>query len=215
MRTTEEFRELQIDRLRRALQRPGFFCGSGQSMDLFYSMILSDLCWLDERESDFAAVARELLRGSLGVYGQYFYQHLSIPNQFGNEIASTYAQAAYRLGYYKPERVLAEDEFEELKGNIDQKFLSTDHSESEIVSRFGKPTHDVLGGETTVHCYGCCDRNTNWIYFDYSRCYPPKDLVSYEWFDDPKLRNVRRHNNEMELLPFASWCRECKDENDG
>lgn len=215
MRTAEEFRQHRIDTLPHALQRPVFFCGDGQSADVYYTMILSDLCWLDEREADFATVVSELLHGSMRVYGQFFYQYLTIPDRFANEIASTYAQAAFRLGYYSPERLLTESEFEQLERSIDHTFLTTDHTESEIVSQFGKPTHNVLGGQTTVHCYGCCDPNASWVYFDYSRCNPPADPHSYEWFDDAKLRDIRRENNVMELLPYASWCRPRNDGKDG
>ena len=211
MRTTDEFRKRQIDMLPLALQRPGMFCGSGEKADLYYSMILSDLCWLDERETAWKTIGRELLHGAMRVYGQFFYQHLAIPDGFLNEIASTYAQVAYRLGYYHPERVLTECEFQELNDGIDAAFFTVDHTEGEIVSRFGRPTHDVLGGLTTVHCYGCFDRGINWVYFDYARCYPPRDSHSCEWFADPCLRNVRRTSNRMELLPFAAWCRNGRD----
>jgi hypothetical protein len=211
MRNAEEFRTRQIDLLASALHRPGGFCGSGESADLYFSTILSDLCWIDDRESDFAPVCHDLLHGCRRVFGQFYFQQLSIPDHFANEIASTYAQAAYRLGYYKPMRVLIDSEFEELRNSIGQTFLSADHTESEIVSRFGQPTHEVVGGQTTVHCYGCCVRNADWVFFDYSRCNPPTEPHLYQWLEDPKLRNIRRTGeNVMELLPFASCCRDGK-----
>jgi hypothetical protein len=217
MRTSEQFRDRQISFLALALQRPGMACGYGQMAEQYYRNTLSDLSWLDERETEMAAVDRELVQlpstASL-VCGQFCNQYPAIPERCTNEIASVYAQAGYRLGYYSPKRLLTETEFAELKNSMDARFLASDHTESEIVSRFGKPTHDVLGGQTTVHCYGCCDRNANWVYFDYSRCYPPKDPHSYEWFDDAILRDIRRKNNEMELLPFAKWCCEGQDERD-
>ena len=109
------------------------------------------------------------------------------------------------MGYYNPIRVLADGEFDELRNSLDQKFFSTGHTESEIVARFGQPTHEVLGGYTTVYCYGCRSTNVDWFYFDYSRCDPPTEPHSYEFFTDPKLRDIRRtSDNKMELLPFAS-----------
>lgn len=93
MRTAEEFRTRQIELLPLALQRPGMLCGSGESADLYYSTILSDLCWIDDRESDFATVGRNLLHGCRRAFGQCYFQQLSVPDHFGNEIASTYAQA--------------------------------------------------------------------------------------------------------------------------
>lgn len=215
MRTIEEFREATIDDLRSSLRRPAFFGCVGRTADIYYSQILSQLCWLDEREADFASLIAGMLHGAMRVYGQFFDQHLNIPDRFSNEIASTYAQAAYRLGYYTPVRILTEEEFDELKTTIDRDFLMTDHTISEIVSRFGKPTHDVLGGQTTVHCYGSCDKDSNWLCFDYSRCYQPIDPHSVNWFDDPVLRDIRRDKNQMELLPFGSWCREVKGKMDG
>lgn len=216
MRTAEEFRLRQINSLPIALQRPGMHCGSGESADLYYSTILLDLCWIDDRESEFATVSRDLLHGCRRVFGQFYFQQLAIPDHFGNEIASTYAQAAYRLGYYKPIRVLTDSEFDELRNSIDQHFFSADHTESEIVTRFGQPTHEVLGGQTTVHCYGCCDKNVDWIYFDYSRCNPPTEPHLCNFFADPMLRDIRRAStNIMELFPFASWCKEGRIEVDG
>ncbi len=211
MRSAEDYLKRKLVELAGALRRPLMACGYSYAADFYFCNILADLCWLDERENEFNAIAQQLLRGSMRVYGQIFYQHLSVPD-FGNEIASTYAEAAYRLAYYAPERLLSESEFEELRCRIDGEFLKNNHTESEMRSRFGEPTHEVLGGQTTVHCYGCVDPNVDWVNFDYSRCYPPKDSKSYEWFNDPILRDVRRKNNEFELLPFGDWCRELQDD---
>ena len=210
MRTIEEFRELMIAVLHESLHRPAFYCCVGRTADSFYSQIISQLCWIDEREAEFRhlTVHDGMLGGPMGVYGQFFDQHLSIPDRFSNEIASTYAQAAYRLGYFSPERVLAEKEFDKLKLALGRNFMKIDHVMSEIVLQFGKPSLDVLGGQTTVHCYGSCDRNASWIYFDYSRCFPPIDSRTFDWFDEPKLRDIRKMNNKMKLLPFGAWCRD-------
>lgn len=215
MRSAEQFHGHQVEKLAGALQRPGMCCGHGRYADLYFSNLLSDLCWLDERETAFAKVVQELLTGCMRVYGQFLFQHLSIPDQFVNEIGSTYAEAAFRLGYYAPERLLSETEFNEIRNSIDGWLFTSDHTETEILSRFGKPTHVVLGGLTTVHCYGCCDQTKNWVYLDYSRCHPPKDLVSFNWFNDPILRDVRRKNNVVELLPFGAWCRDVQIKTDG
>ena len=59
-----------------------------------------------------------------------------------------------------------------------------------------------------VECVINLDPETaeGWLYLDFSRCYPPEDGRSYEWFDEPRLRDVRRAENRFELLPFAHWC---------
>lgn len=207
MRTSEEFHKRRLDMLLHALQRPSIYCGTYHCADLFFGMVLSDLSWLDERESELAAIQRQLLHGSLRVYGQFVFQHLKKPDEFVNEIASTYAQAAYRLGFYKPTLLLNDADFHHLKSSINMEFFAVDHTLSEIVSRFGKPTHEVIGGETEVHCYGGCDLDADWIFFDYTRCPPGQRSGAIEYYEDAKLRDVRRRSNLMELLPFASWCR--------
>ncbi|QDV46102.1 hypothetical protein Enr13x_60060 [Stieleria neptunia] len=213
MRTLEEFREITIAQLRDSLHRPNQYGCEGRTADSFFSQIIWQICWINERETDFARLVEGMLRGPMRVYGQFFDQHLSIPipDRFSSEIASAYAQAAYRVGCYTPEHMLTDQEFDKLKGALDRNFMMADHTMSEIVSRFGEPTLDSLGCQTIVHCYGSYDRNSSWIYFDYSRCYPG----TYEWFEDPILRDIRRDKNKMELLPFGAWFRKGIDNADG
>jgi hypothetical protein len=189
--------------LAKALQRPGFFCGG-----------CGDLMWIEERpESDRDCVGY-MLGGSLGVFGQFHFQHHVAVDQFMNEVASTFAEASFRLGYYNPKRLLNEREYEQLVAQLDDSFFQCDHTQSEIISRFGPPSHDVLGGPTTVHCYGTEDKSRPWICFDYSRCYPPVDGITHEWFDEEVLRDIRRDNNKFELLPFACWFQPANDHED-
>jgi hypothetical protein len=169
--------------------------------------LLSDLCWLTEHEDNFQLVRSQLLRNARRVYGQFFDQRLNIPDSYTNEIASTYAEAAFRLGFFPPQRLLMVDELQQLRASIDEPFLASNHTLPELTSRFGPPSHDVLGGQTTVFCYGCNDPSMDWVYFDFCRCYPPKDLRTYEWFGEEILRDVRMTSNRFILLPFADWCR--------
>ena len=37
--------------------------------------------------------------------------------------------------------------------------------------------------------------------------HPPADGVSYDWFDDEILRDIRINQNKFELLPFSAWFR--------
>lgn len=211
MRTAEQYRNRQLETLPLALQRPAFFCGS--QGDLFYGTIIRDLVWLEERPQAETDHAFSLLKGCRRVFGQFWFQNQNAPDQYENEVASTYAQVAFRLGYYTPDRLLTTSEFRQLASILDSDFFQRDHTQSELVAQFGKPSHDVLGGQTTVHCFACEDRTRDWIYFDYSRCYPPEDRVTYRWFDDEILRDVRRQDNRFELLPFADWFRNLEYEN--
>lgn len=203
MRTAGEYRDRQLEMLARALQRPGMFCGNVG--DLFFGEVIRDLLWLEERPVSDSDCVSKLLGGSLGVYGQLHYQHHEEPDLYQNEVASTFAEAAYRLGYLNPKNVLAADQYSELVDSLTPEFFGQDHTQACIIERFGPPSHDVLGGQTTVHSYACADRLKEWVHFDYSRCMPPEDGVTYQWFDDAILRDVRRAENRFELLPFASW----------
>jgi hypothetical protein len=205
MRKSEEFRDRQLQMLSRALRRPALFCPS--QGDLFYGTIIRDLAWLKDRPKSDVDFAKELLSGSMGVFGQFWYQGFNQPDNYQNEVASVYAQAAFRLSYFRPERLLTVDEYLNIQSALDTGFLSINHTESELIERFGKPSHDVVGGQTTVHCFGCVDPSRDWIYFDYSRCYPREEFVAAEWFDDPILRDIRRRESTFEILPFAEWFR--------
>lgn len=214
MRTAAEFRERQLKTLAMALKRPSMFCGYGGAADNYFGDMLRDLSWIDAREEVFDSVASQLLRGSLRVFGQFRYQNLEMPENFCNEIASTYAEVAFILGYFTPRRLLTEKEFSALQSDINSEFLACDHTESQLVTRFGPPVHDVLGGDTTVHSYGCENRSIHWIHFDYERRPRLANSESMEWLDDPILRDVRRNQNLIELLPCAQWRRRCKAEDD-
>jgi hypothetical protein len=175
---------------------------------VFYKEILRSLLWIDERPiADLDAYVRLLLGGSLGVYGKFCFQHLRQPDMYVNEVASAFAEAFFRLGYFTPARLLSVTEFEHLRSQLNSEFFAVDHTQSDMLARFGPPSHDVVGGQTTVHCYGSDDRTMPWVFFDYSRCYPPEDGVSYDWFDDEILRDIRSNQNKFELLPFSAWLR--------
>lgn len=206
MRTAQEFREWQIEVLKNALYRPIFFCGREECTDVYFGTVHGDLCWLDELSDEETRSADSLLWGSMRVYGQFYFQHCRI-RSFINEMASVYGQVFYRTGHFHPERLLSIAEFDELAVALDDKFFASDHVESELLERFGKPSHEAVGGETTVHSFACEDRNRDWIYFDYARCPLQTPRVEVSWFDDPILRDVRRNRNQFEFLPFGASCR--------
>lgn len=206
MRTATEYRERQLERLPMALRRPGMFCG--WYGDLYYRVFLDDLFWIDDRPKSDRKSVDELLFGPAGVAGKLTEQFPHPPDNFQNEVASIYAQAAFRLGYFHPQRLLTNSEFQSLSAALQASFFVADHTMSAITDQFGPPSHDVVGGQTTVLCYGCTDVETDWVYFDFSRCYPPEDRVTYQWFDEPLLRDVRTKRHHFELFPFAEWFEE-------
>src|SRR5688572_22835445 len=106
MRSTEEFRKHQMDMLAHAFLRPSMYGGTEWGTELFFGQVLGDLCWIDEREREWERAKEQYLWGSAFVRGQFFEQHLRITNYL-IEIATTYAQVAHMLGYFRPDRLLS------------------------------------------------------------------------------------------------------------
>src|SRR5689334_10949994 len=113
MRSSTEFLSRKIDQLQFALQRP-LMHGENQGLELYYSTILRDLTWIEEREDELGEFSSRFLFGCLAVYGQFLFQHLSI-DDFDAEIASTYAQVASKLGYLRLDNLLSTGQFAKLR----------------------------------------------------------------------------------------------------
>ena len=170
--------------------------------------MLSDLCFIDEREKELDALRETLLFGSCGVNGQFLFQEL-FDLDYINEVTSTYAQAAFMLDFLRPSRLLAKSEIADLRVSIDQRFLNGDHTLEEITGEFGPASIEIGGGDTHVACYACADGNEDWVFFDFFRRRPLTDpnafpRVEEPWFEIPRLRNVRLEGNKMLLVPFGA-----------
>jgi hypothetical protein len=203
MKTVEECRARLLSALELALERPGLYVGSDQCADQFFCKLLNDLSWIDEREDDYRALFHSILKGARLVVGQFYFQNFRFPGMACNEIASTYAEAAYQLGYFNPNHILDHRAFEDLQETLDQTFFKNDHIETEMIAALGPPSLSVVGGITTVCSYASIDKSTPWIHFDFARCYAPPPGAFCDWFDSPLLRDIRRHENRLELLPFG------------
>jgi hypothetical protein len=175
--------------------------GNEFGVELLLELILSELCWIDEREADWNRVQEQYLWGSARVRGQLAEQAYKIP-EYISEIASTYAQVAHRLKYFRPARLLLDAEWSHLKRSLDDAFFMRDWRRSELQERFGAPSLEVPGSNTIVACYAHESASEPWLFFDLSLRRPG----SAELFNDPILRDVRMHRNRFELLPFAEWC---------
>ncbi len=200
MRTLEDFRNRQLEILPQALKRPTMFGGNAQGTALLLSVLLRDLCWIEEREQEWEGFKATDLRGSRGVLGQFEYQQFQIPDYIA-EIASVYAQVAHKLGYFQPERVLNPAEWKSLQSLLSADFFERDWTQTEIYDRLGPPSCEHFSSETRVACYAP-EPVADWIFFDFSRRLPD----SSDWFETPILRDIRRTENRFEFLPFAKWC---------
>jgi hypothetical protein len=226
MRTVEEIRSRYLDSLRIAVKRPLMWGGTAVCTESSLRSLLPDLLFIDEREADWDVAAR-FLHGPYGARGQLEDQKLPFPD-FVNEVASICAEAAFALGYFTPERLLSGDEMSRLCSALTPDFMSRDLDEHELHVKFGPPSHEVVGGDTTVACYACVERDAKWVFFDLDRrLHSAEDrlttlpvAIPAGRLDDPHafwgsenwlfiwpagiVRDVRKDlTNKMHLLPFG------------
>src|SRR5260370_9866419 len=81
------------------MKRTGMYARDGREMETVADQLLRDLCFLEERDSDYEQ-ARERLRGygQLGVHGPFTSMFGSV-RSCSAEVASVYAEVFHRLGY--------------------------------------------------------------------------------------------------------------------
>jgi hypothetical protein len=196
MRTIHQYRQGLIESLRAAFALPTMFAPVDQCAEILLMELLSSLCWIDERDSDWAQARAQFLWGQRYVLGQFETQQLGA-SDYLCEVTSTYANVAHWLGYFEPSRVLQEVKLEQLKQDLDETFFSRTWTNSEIRERFGEPSHEVRSPKTKVVCFASQNKREPWIFFDMTR---PEHAES---FMNPVLRDVRIERNRFQLLPWA------------
>ncbi len=202
MRPVTELHDRLLDDLRLSIWRPSMRGGSAQGIEVLLQHLLSTLCFIDRREGEWEVAASTFLQGCLQVRGQLQFQHRPFPD-YVNEVASVYAEVAFSLRYFKPDRLLTEREMVRIKSvaNGDE-FRARDHSEAEIHAQFGSPSHEVVGGLTKVACYGCEREGVRWMFFDLAGRLPDAD----DWLPEPLVRDFRDGpHNQMHLLPIGEY----------
>lgn len=174
--------------------------GNADSTETLLLHLLGTLCFIDEREEEWDTARSIFVQGCRWVRGHFEFQHRPFPH-FVNEVASVYAEVAFNLSYFKPDRLLTEAEMSRLLAVVERpEFCFADCEVSELYAAFGQPSHEVVGGETTVACYGCERVGVKWVFFDLARRLPG----SHEWLSDPLIRDFRYEvHNQMHLLPVG------------
>lgn len=159
--------------------------------------LLETLCFIEGRDNDWAAMGT-YVHGCRGVCGQFDFQHRPFA-PYVNEVASVYAEVGFHLDYFRPERLLTDEEMSRLVFDLGQlHFRRSDWNEVELHARFGPPSHQVVGGQTTVACYACEKPGVQWVFFDLARKLPGED-----WLPVPLVRDYRR-DGCMRLLPLGT-----------
>jgi hypothetical protein len=209
MRTIEEFRARHLETLSGVLHRPGMWSGGVEATADCLLRLLRDLVFIDEREAVWETEdVGKYMTGNRGVVGHFAYQFKGrLPHSFVNEVASAYAEIAFYLGYFTPARLLTRDEMSAVAETVEWRwrdrnsFYDRDWPETELRERFGPPSHEVVGGDVTVACYGCEDHERKWVFIDYARTRPGTS----EWLPVRIARDVRPElGNTMYTLPFAA-----------
>jgi hypothetical protein len=190
MRTAEEIKSKKIEWLEGALRRPRMYGGNDSGVEMVLRDLLGDLCFIDEREAELDAVfqewhERELQRACRP--NHVFRERLAV-DDVSNEVASVYAHAAARLGYYEPARRLTPAEWKALRHGLRQAVKERDWTEQEVRDRFGPPSYTNY----YVLAYAPEDDRLGWVFFD------------FEWAGGDRLpRNNRLRNVRIPARQFA------------
>ena len=200
MRTVADIRDRLLEDLRFTVWRPSMRGGNADGTEPLLLHLLDTLCFIDGRQREWDTARSTFVQGCHWVRGHFEFQHRLFPH-FVNEVASVYAEVAFNLGYFRPSRLLTEAEMSRLSADVKRpEFRLADRAESELRAAFGLPSHEVVGGETTVACYGCERVGVKWVYFDLARRLPNAD----DWLQEPLIRDFRDgFHNQMHLLPVG------------
>lgn len=213
VRSAQDMRSRALTELRSAITRPRMYAGTGREMQAVAGRLLSDLCFIDEREDAYRAVVEELYRyGKLGVAGP-FVKMFGDPRAAVSEVTSIYAEHAYRLGYLEVDDRVPAGRLRFVSRGIRARYDSVDITRGEVVADLGPPSLVV---DQRVLCYASDDPSERWIFVDVW----PQPVSRYEREGqqstippeaDPLVRTVRSHSAAFKdgliLTAFGKYLR--------
>jgi len=191
MRTADEMRERWLRELPLILRRPGMYATDGQNVDVFLSMRMRDMCFLDDRDADDTGIRTAMLSyGKLGVVGP-FQAVFGERSPYTDEVASVWAEVFHRLGYLAVDRLLGPAERAPLTGLRDW-IADRDVRRGEVLDTFGPPSFEI---GRNILCYAP-DDGSGWTFFDCfgepaQRYRPGKGDYTCERDEDPLVRDAR------------------------
>ncbi|MBP0460603.1 hypothetical protein [Streptomyces montanisoli] len=131
-----------VEELNLALRRPGVFGG-----EVALRMLLDHLLFVERQPEAFAQQCREWEGSGLwtahGITGAF--RDVIPARNYEYGLASVYAEFAQRRGWLKPDRVLPEGAYQDLKGRVRQ-WAEEDRTWADVTAEFGAAS--VLFGGT-------------------------------------------------------------------
>jgi hypothetical protein len=207
MRTVDEVRTRKLEDVGSLVRRSGMHATSGRGMDIVARGLFYDLCFIDERDAEFATEIRRLDRyGKQGVSGAF--EAVFGPDcNFVSEVASVFAEVFHGFGYLDLERRLDAVEWRGLVDGVREEYELTDSRQSHVLARHGKPSLVVDG---RVFCYAVAGAASGWVFFDfweeYARSYVEGGGFTWTRNDDLLLRDIRVPSDTFEeSLVLTIW----------
>jgi hypothetical protein len=162
VRLAEDLRARWLDLIVSIMKHTAACATTGREMQLLAGHLVTDLCFLDDRDAD---GEQELSRlqsyGKLGVTGAF--EALFGSPRCQAEVASVYAEVFCRLGYLAIGNLVSEERWQEMTAGLRRNFEDHDVSQSEAERILGAPSLVV---DRTVLCYARADVAAGWLFID-------------------------------------------------
>ena len=193
MRSAVEIRDYHLEYLNGALLRLSMY-----GDELAARCFLSHVAFVDEREdelnSHFDALDERGATTSLGVAGAF--ERCTGRKATDVEVASVYAEIAFRMGYLETNRILRTSEFDSLRKDLSDICQSRDFDADEVLSTFGAPSWTSKASRPwpNVYLYLASELEDGAIAFDFWNAPDHGQgagTVKGKLRDIPVLRNVR------------------------
>jgi len=142
----EEIHDHLMDQLNLALRRPGMYGG-----EVAFRILIDHLLFVERQPEAWDQLKQRWEEQGLwtpvgpgGAFQDVF------PEQGGGyEVASVYAEFAWRRGWLKPDRVLTAEEYESLTGRV-RRWAAADRTWADVTAEFGPPSV-LFGGNNPLY----------------------------------------------------------------
>jgi hypothetical protein len=180
-------RDVLLSRLKWSIEHPTTI--GLHPTEFFFRLLFEDLCFIDGNTEAYRNATTSLLRGELGVTGQFSRQikgmwagkgaslqaddrqwadMATLPQNIMSEVVSVFVRVAVALGYLEvPETT--KHVWGDLLTHADAGFHSRLWTLEECLERFPNPSFVVKGGLTSVLCFKRHPPNeeSDWMYLDF------------------------------------------------